>query len=243
MATIALKQKIHAPGTLEMGMSADGEHEHPDDAEKLVVHMIDGMVGVMHDEDVSDEHKKEWCANETKVQHDIEAQKNNLIDKTSVEISEQEDELATTIAEIKGLTEKIAALEKMVHEATEDRKAQHQEFVDMFATSTTAIRLVKKAIARLEKFYSPEKYAKEKKAVEDAALAKAGLGLVQKKKPHTNGVNNLLVQRKEAALLPGGFDAFIQLHAETTSQSATQNGVDPIELPDVPQKTEKQESG
>merc|ERR1719420_1042665 len=61
MATIALKQKIHAPGTLEMGMSADGEHEHPDDAEKLVVHMIDGMVGVMHDEDVSDEHKKDSC--------------------------------------------------------------------------------------------------------------------------------------------------------------------------------------
>merc|ERR1719235_1539862 len=223
MATIALKQKIHAPGTLEMGMSADGEHEHPDDAEKLVVHMIDGMVGVMHDEDVSDEHKKEWCANETEVQHDIEAQKNNLIDKTSVEISEQEDELATTIAEIKGLTEKIAALEKMVHEATEDRKAQHQEFVDMFATSTTAIRLVKKAIARLEKFYSPEKYAKEKKAVEDAALAKAGLGLLQNKQ--REGTNSLLTKHAEASLLPGGFDAFIQVRASQGTEKQESGGV------------------
>merc|ERR1719326_712110 len=104
-----------------------------------------------------------------------------MIEKLTSEISEQEDLLATTIAEIKGLTESIAALDKLVHETTEDRKAQHQEFVDMFATSATAIRLVRKAITRLEKFYSPEKYAKEKKAVKDAALAKAGLGLVQSK--------------------------------------------------------------
>merc|ERR1719298_282099 len=157
--------------------------ESAGEAEKLVVHMIDGMVGVMHDEDVGDEHKKIWCANETEVMHGVEADKKALIEKTSTEISEQEDELATTVAEIKGLTESIAALDKMVHETTEDRKAQHQEFVDMFATSATAIRLVSKAITRLEKFYSPEKYAAEKKAVEDAALAKAGLGFVQKKPP------------------------------------------------------------
>merc|ERR1719428_1936531 len=180
MARIALKQKKEEPLT-NMAGSADGHHENPDAAEKLVVHMIDGMVGVMHDEDVGDEHKKAWCANETEVMHGVEADKKELIEKTSAEISEQEDELATTIAEIKGLTEKIAALDKMVHETTEDRKAQHQEFVDMFATSATAIRLVSKAITRLEKFYSPEKFAKAKKAATDAALAKAGLGLVQKK--------------------------------------------------------------
>merc|ERR1719326_2259899 len=89
-----------------------------------------------------------------------------MIEKLTSEISEQEDLLATTIAEIKGLTESIAALNKMVHETTEERKAQHQEFVDMFATSATAIRLVSKAITRLEKFYSPEKFAAAKKAAE-----------------------------------------------------------------------------
>merc|ERR1719161_3359020 len=115
------------------------------------------MVGVMHDEDVGDEHKKTWCANETEVMHGVESEKKTLIEQTTTEISEQEDLLATTVAEIKGLTEKIANLDKMVHETTEDRKAQHQEFVDMFATSATAIRLVSKAITRLEKFYSPEK--------------------------------------------------------------------------------------
>merc|ERR1719262_1082394 len=172
-----------------------------DAAEKLVVHMIDGMVGVMHDEDVGDEHKKAWCANETEVSHGIEAAKKDLIEKTSANIAEQEDLLATTVQEIKDLTNKIADLDKMVHETTEQRKAEHQEFVDMFATSATAIRLVDKAIKRLEKFYSPEKYAKEKKAATDAALAKAGLGLAQKSKE--SRANTLLVQRRAASLLPG----------------------------------------
>jgi len=245
IALIALSQKLHAEPFVGTG-EAEGHHENPDAAEKLVVHMIDGMVGVMHDEDVGDEHKKAWCANETEVMHGIESEKKDMIEKLTSEISEQEDLLATTIAEIKGLTESIAALDKMVHETTEDRKAQHQEFVDMFATSATAIRLVSKAITRLEKFYSPEKYAKEKKAATDAALAKAGLSMAQRKPQER--VNTLLVQRKEASLLPGGFDAFIQESASTSSlakfRNAVKSGVDPIVLPDTPSgKAEKQESG
>merc|ERR1719324_531390 len=239
-------QKVHEDPSVEGTMSAHGTHENPDAAEKLVVHMIDGMVGVMHDEDVGDEHKKAWCANETEVMHGVEADKKSLIEKTSTEISEQEDLLATTVSEIKGLTEKIAELDKMVHETTEDRKAQHQEFVDMFATSATAIRLVSKAITRLEKFYSPEKYAKAKKAATDAALAKAGLGLVQKKPEER--VNKLLAQKKEAELLPGGFDAFLQKSSSTRSllrfRTAIRTGVDPIVLPETPKgAAEKQESG
>merc|ERR1719161_2535806 len=144
--------------------------------------MVDGMVGVLHDDDVSDEHKKAWCTNETEVVHGIEAEKKALIEKTTNEISEQEDSIATLIEEIKGLTEKIQELDKLVHETTEDRKAEHQEFVNMFATSATAIRLVSKAITRLDKFYNPEKFAAAKKAATDAALAKAGLSLNQRTK-------------------------------------------------------------
>jgi len=215
--------------------------EEPVGAEKLVKGMIDGMVGVLHDEDVGDEHKKAWCANETEVSHSIEAEKKDTIEKTSAEIAEQEDELATLIADIKGLNAKIADLDKLVHETTENRKAEHQEFVDMFATSATAIRLIGKAIKKLEKFYSPEKYAKEVKATKDAALAKAGLSLRQKKHDH---VNTLLVQRKEAALLPGGFDAFIQVSSQSRFRMAVRNGVDPIVLPDTPTGApEKSESG
>merc|ERR1719156_61103 len=43
------------------------KEEPPNEAQKLVSGMIDGMVSVLHDEDVGDEHKKAWCANETEV--------------------------------------------------------------------------------------------------------------------------------------------------------------------------------
>jgi septal ring factor EnvC (AmiA/AmiB activator) len=221
-----------------------------DSAEKLVVHMVDGMVGVMHDEDVGDEHKKAWCNNETEVSHNIEANKKTFIEQTTQLVSEQEDELATLTSEIKGLTEKIQALDKLVHETTTQRKEEHQEFVDMFATSATAIRLVGKAITRLEKFYSPEKFAKAQKAAKDAALAKAGLALNQEKK--TERANQLQVQKKMSFLMAGAdFDALIQedssratLHSMSRIRQQVRNGVDPVSLPETPKGGhEKQESG
>merc|ERR1719301_437018 len=201
--------------------------------------MIDGMVGVLHDEDVGDEHKKGWCSNETMVAHKIEEEKKGVIEQTSTEIAEQEDQLATTVAEIKALTERIAETDKMVHEATEQRKSEHQEFIDSFATSATALRLIDKAIKRLEKFYSPEKFAKEKKAATDAALAKAGLSLSQKRP------DAALVQKLANKLLPDGFDALLQTgeKAMTMARFAAEirDGVDPVVIPETPKTYEKKE--
>merc|ERR1719213_238936 len=222
------------------------EPEEPMGAEKLVTHMIDGMVGVLHDEDVGDEHKKAWCANETAIAHQIEAQKEETIEKTKTEIAEQEDELATTVAEIKALTSKIAELDKMVHEATENRKEQHQEFVDSFATSATAMRLIDKAIKRMEKFYSPEKFAAAKKATTEAALAKAGLSLNQKKSGEPQA-DPALVAKMQKKLMSVDFDALVQVHQQISTGAQfvekVRNGVDPIVLPDTPKTYEKKESG
>merc|ERR1719387_1275296 len=98
------------------------EPETVGQAEKVVKKMINGMVSVLHDEDVTDEHKKDWCSNETEVGHKIEAQKNDLLEKTTSEIAEQEDQVATLAEEIKALNAKIAETDKMVHEMTVDRK-------------------------------------------------------------------------------------------------------------------------
>jgi hypothetical protein len=220
--------------------------EAADGAEKLVGHMIDGMVGVLHDEDVGDEHKKAWCANETTIAHAIEVQKQETIEKTKTEIAEQEDDLATTVAEIKALTEKIAELDKMVHEATETRKEEHQEFVDSFATSATALRLIDKAIKRMEKFYHPQKFAAEKKATTDAAIAKAGLSLLHKKAEQPQA-DPALVAKMQQKLLPVDFDALVQVHEHTSTEAKfaaeVRNGVDPVVIPDTPKTYEKKESG
>merc|ERR1719217_1662237 len=70
-------------------------------AEKLVTHMIDGMVAVLHDDDVEDEHKKYWCANETEISENIMTEKKALLAQTESEITEQEDQIATLTEEIK----------------------------------------------------------------------------------------------------------------------------------------------
>jgi hypothetical protein len=227
---VSLKSHIHRE-----------EPNTADAAEKMVTNMVDGMVAVLHDTDVSDEHKKDWCSNETETSHKIEADKEAFIQAKVAEIAEQEDSIATLTEEITGLTSKINELDKMVHEMTVQRKSEHQEFIDSFATSSTAIRLIKKAIQRLEKFYSPNKFAKEKKAAEDAALKKAGLALAQKP-------SALAVQRRAAALLPGGFDFDSLLQVGSTSMSRfrkeLREGVDPVVIPETPGAVyEKKESG
>merc|ERR1719301_301098 len=180
------------------------------------------------------------------IAHKIEAEKEETIEKTKTEIAEEEDELSTTIAEITALTEKIAALDKMVHEATENRKEQHQEFVDSFATSATALRLIDKAKKRLEKFYMPEKFAAAKKAATDAALAKAVLSLLHKGSEQPKA-DEKMVAKLASKLLPDGWDALVQVHQHTSSEarfaSQVRNGVDPVVIPETPKTYEKKESG
>jgi hypothetical protein len=210
-----------------------GVGEFAGEAEKMVVHMVDGMVGVLHDEDVGDEHKKAWCANETEITLKIQGEKKTLLAQTDSEISEMSDQVASLTEEIKSLTSQIQATDKMVHEATVQRKDEHQEFVDSFATMATALRLLDKAMTRLHKFYHPEKYAAEKKAVTDAAIAKAGLGLSQ------TGARQPAAQFAAVARLKAlgaDFDAFMQTHSKLYR-------VDPIVIPDTPTTYEKKESG
>lgn len=222
------KMFLHAAN----GETQRGPSDSKDEAVKLVSGMINGMVSVLHDQDVGDEHKKEWCVNETAVVGKLEAEKKDTVTKTGTAIEEQTDQIATLAEEIKGLTAKINELDKLVHETTEQRKKEHQAFVDEFATSATAIRLVTKAIKRLEKFYSPEKYAKEKKAAEEAALKKAGLAFMQKKHNEAQSIRHA-----ESSLLPGGFDdSFIQVRSRMR--------VAPVEMAETPGGTyKKSESG
>jgi hypothetical protein len=152
------------------------------------------------------------------VVHDLHATKSDLIGKTTSDISQQKDHIAELTQKIDDLTAKIAELDKLVHETTEQRKEEHQEFVDSFATSATAIRLVDKAMVRLERFYSPQKVAKKEAEVKAAALKKEGLAL--------NTAKSRLMKA-----LGGGFDAFLQVKERA------------MQIPDTPETYEKKESG
>merc|ERR1719310_2566992 len=145
--------------------------------------MIDNMVEVLHNDDVEDEHKKDWCFNETasftQLQEDkiaLDEQLNATIDKLTGDI----DELS---ADIKVLEEAIHALDQDTLKATKLRKAEHQEFVESYTAMDTSTRLIDRAATKLQDVYSPKMMKGKRDAVTGAALEKAGLALAQRVDP------------------------------------------------------------
>merc|ERR1719316_551779 len=158
----------HEAPTSDTGKYAAG-------AEKVVGGMINDMVHILHDEDVEDEHKKEFCSNETEKLNMQKTEKQDLTDQLTHSIEEMDDELVQLKDDIKALEEEIAANDKAIYEATALRKKEHQEFVDTFSTLDTARRLIDKAATRLHKFYNPEMMKKKADAVKSKAMSDAGL--------------------------------------------------------------------
>lgn len=225
----------HKQGASIKVVAGQPEEGGSSEAKNIVSGLIDGMISVLHDEDVSDEHKKDYCNNETSVNDALFESKKAELAQLSSSYEEMDDSQATLAEEIKALKQAIAEIDKEVHEATLQRKTEHQEFVDEFATSATAIRLVSKAIARLQKFYSPKAYKVKADAAKNAALQNAGLALVSKSASARTAKMSLGVRRAEALLGGADFDAFVQIRMSTGSRTV---------LPDTPTGlVQKQESG
>eukprot|EP00746_Dinoflagellata_sp_MGD_P006356 gnl/MRDRNA2_/MRDRNA2_112394_c0_seq1.p1 gnl/MRDRNA2_/MRDRNA2_112394_c0~~gnl/MRDRNA2_/MRDRNA2_112394_c0_seq1.p1 ORF type:complete len:542 (+),score=176.46 gnl/MRDRNA2_/MRDRNA2_112394_c0_seq1:84-1628(+) len=213
VAFLAVAQRIRHGHTLKA--EAAQPESSQNEAKTLVSNMITGMVAVLHDEDVSDEHKKDWCANETQINSNLLQEKEEMINKLSSTITDQEDQSTTLAEQIKELQDQISALDKMVFDKTQLRKKEHQEFVDTFATMSTSVRLIKKAVSRLERFYSPKKSASDRKAAADAAFKREGLVLLRKRQQQTS---DAAVLQQEAKLMPGGFDSFLQVASRVESK-------------------------
>jgi cell division septum initiation protein DivIVA len=187
--------------------------------------MVDDMVHVLHDEDVEDEHKKDFCANETEKTINLQDEKQSLLDSLKASIEEMEDEVKDLNSEIKTLEEEIANNDKEVFEASELRQKEHKDFQDTFATMDTARRLIDKAATRLHKFYHPEMFKKKVKTVQDKALSDAGLSLAVKRMKASFGQED---------------DSFAQTKVVLRHHARK---VAPPVLPDTPGTYEKKESG
>merc|ERR1719359_1797228 len=97
--------------------------------------MIDGMNEVLEGEQVADDKQDVWCL---------------------VELDKAKEE--TTAAEIADLKKGLEELDKDVAEATEQRKDEHEEYVDEAAANQAAVELLGMAKNRLNKFYNPTLY-------------------------------------------------------------------------------------
>jgi len=143
-----------------------------------VIAMIDDMVALLGKEQVADEDKREGCL----VQFDTSEDKKKALERANgqleASIADGEEAIKTTAAEIAALKASIASLDKMVAAQTEQRKAEHSDYLELIASNTAAKDLLGFAKNRLNKFYNPKLYEpppkKELTDAERATLAAGG---------------------------------------------------------------------
>jgi hypothetical protein len=123
-----------------------------------VVGMIDEMVAVLGKEQSEDNHKKEYCLKQFDESDDKKKGLEHDIKNLKTVIDDEKEMIAAVEEEIKALEESIVALDKSVAEATETRKEEHEEYVDLMANDNAAKELLAFAKNRLNKFYNPKLY-------------------------------------------------------------------------------------
>jgi len=120
-----------------------------------VVKMCDDMVAELKKEQLDDENKKEYCSVQFDQMDDKKKSLERTIDTAAREISKAKDAIETLTEEIAALEAGIVELDKSVIAATEQRRAENQEFKDELAANGAAKELLVKAKKRLNQFYNP----------------------------------------------------------------------------------------
>merc|ERR1719443_2816924 len=123
-----------------------------------VMKMIDEMVTLLGKQQKEDDKQKVWCEDELEKATDEETATKTKLAQVDATISEQSDAISTLMEEISALTTGIAELDKAVADATEQRKEEHADYVEMMQMSEAAMGLVEKTKNRLQKFYNPTLY-------------------------------------------------------------------------------------
>jgi len=123
-----------------------------------VVKMIDDMVVLLGKQQKEDATQKTYCEDEFEKAADEEAASKTKLAQTDAKLSELTDTIGTLMEEISGLGASIAALDKSVADATEQRKEEHSEYVSTMQMNEAAMGLVDKAKNRMQKFYNPTLY-------------------------------------------------------------------------------------
>merc|ERR1719443_1082092 len=136
-----------------------------------VVGMVDGMVGVLEGEQVQDDKQDVWCIAELdKAKEEAKATEVD-IGELGASVDETRDAIDATSSEIEALKAGLAELDKSVAEATELRKKEHDESVEVAAANQAAVDLLGMAKNRLNKFYNPTLYVEPAQEAEEEFFA------------------------------------------------------------------------
>lgn len=121
-----------------------------------VYKMIDNLVELLRQEQTNDDNKKENCQSElNRLQDEVKAFKRTISDLDTGAASTNDD-LKETSAQIEAMMAGIRELDKQVAVATEARKQEHAETVEVLAENNAAKSLLELAKNRLHKMYNPK---------------------------------------------------------------------------------------
>jgi len=123
-----------------------------------VIGMIDEMVANLKKEQVDDDNKKAYCAQQFDSSDDQKKALERKIADLETASALAKENIATLTEEIAALTSGIAELDKSVAEATANRKAEHAEYNELIASNSAAKEVLGLAKNRLQKFYNPKLY-------------------------------------------------------------------------------------
>jgi len=143
-----------------------------------VLKMIDDMVVLLKKEQVDDDDKKGYCEQSLDSAEDSAKDTKRVVSDLATEITGIKENISTLGAAIEELQTGVAALDKSVAEATEQRKAEHVEYQDLMSSNTAAKQLIEFAKNRLNKFYNPRVYKAppKRELTEEERLFVAGGG-------------------------------------------------------------------
>jgi len=179
------------------------------------------MVATLKQEQIDDDTKKTTCASEFDTSDDKKKVLEKSISDLEVLMSETEESIAALQSDIEALKAGIVALDKSVVEATENRKAEHEEFTELMASDTAAKELLAFAKNRLNKFYNPKLYkAPPKKELSDEERAVLAAGGTLETTPAPGGIAGtgitVLAQKAAPPPPPATWDAYSKKSGETT---------------------------
>jgi len=123
-----------------------------------VIKMIDDMVVLLGKDQADDDKSKTFCEDELEKTTDEQKAASDKKAQVEAEIAEATDAVSALADAIAGLQQDIKDLDKAVAQATEQRKAEHEEFVESQQLNEAASQLVEKAKNRMQKFYNPTLY-------------------------------------------------------------------------------------
>jgi len=152
-----------------------------------VIKLIDSLVGELKTEQVDDENKKEYCLSQFDLTEDKKKSVERDINGLEKDITDAEEGIKTTTAELDALGDGIRQLDKSVAEATEQRKEESSDYSNLMASNTAAVELLNLAKNRLNKFYNP-KLASVLQSAESPGPAPEGVKAYSKNTEGGNGV-------------------------------------------------------